>query len=122
MNISELLKTLKIDINSMTMSEKLLGGVSAALLSMMMVFIILVLIAFIIKIINRDKKTISSNNQSLLSVDEAKFIDNEENIYDSELIAVITAAIIASNDKEIIVRRIKRTNNKVSDWEKAPHI
>ncbi|MEF9992420.1 MAG: OadG family protein [Romboutsia sp.] len=114
MNISELLNTLKTDIATMSIGEKLLGGFSTALLAMIVVFTILVLIAFIIRIINAQPKEV----EKIKEVETNKIV--EEKLEDStELTAIITAAIVASSNKNIVVRRITRTNNVKSNWEKA---
>ncbi|RDY22664.1 hypothetical protein CHF27_012190 [Romboutsia maritimum] len=124
MSISELLQNLKIDASSMTMGEKLLAGLYTTLLAMGVVFIILVLISFIIKIINDKPKV--GNKKLNKDINEMKAQENKQpqtqEQYDNELISVITAAIIASESKNIIVRRIERTNNKQSDWEKMTNI
>lgn len=124
MSISELLQNLKIDASSMHMGEKLLAGLYTTLLAMGVVFIILVLIAFIIKIINDKPKV--GNKKLNKDINEMKAQENKQpqtqEQYDNELISVITAAIAASGSKNIIVRRIERTNNKQSDWEKMTNI
>lgn len=121
MNISELLELMKSDISSLGMGELLLGGLVVTLLSMVMVFIILVLIQYSIKLLQREPKekpvevktqqeqaaTISSDTQP-----------KEENI--EELVSVITAAIAASRGNSannVVVRRIVRTNNTQGNWQ-----
>ncbi|MCC3868776.1 OadG family protein [Terrisporobacter mayombei] len=122
MSISQLLEALKVDAASMPMGERLLGGCATALLSMGTVFIVLVLIALIIRIVNvapNDKKD---------KVAEIKFNENQESLEESmtenddHLIAIITAAIVASGNKNIVVKRISRTNNIQSNWEKTHNI
>lgn len=122
MNISQLLEKLKIDAASMPMGERLLAGFSTTLLSMVVVFIVLVLIAEIIKVVNagpKDKK----NKVVEIKVDENKEVSEEISTEDdNELVAVITAAISASSNKNIVVKRINRTNNIQSNWEKTHNI
>ncbi|MEW9076894.1 OadG family protein [Terrisporobacter glycolicus] len=122
MSISQLLEALKVDAASMPMSERLLAGCATALLSMGVVFIVLVLIALIIRIVNvapEDKK----NKMMQIKTDENKEVLEESNLdSNDDLIAVITAAIIASGNKNIIVKRIIRTNNIQSNWEKTHNI
>lgn len=122
MNISQLLENLKIDAASMPMGERLLAGCATTLLSMVVVFIVLVLIAVIIKIVNvapEDKK----NKVAEIKVDGNKEVSEEISTEDNnELVAVITAAISASSNKNIVVKRISRTNNIQSNWEKTHNI
>ncbi len=122
MNISQLLENLKIDAASMPMGERLLAGCATTLLSMVVVFIVLVLIAEIIKVVNagpKDKK----NKVAEIKVDENKEVSEEISTEDdNELVAVITAAISASSNKNIVVKRISRTNNIQSNWEKTHNI
>lgn len=122
MNISQLLEALKVDAASMPMGERLLGGCVTALLSMVVVFIVLVLIALIIRVVNvapNDKKD---------KLAEIKFNENQEGLEESitenndDLIAIISAAIVASGNKNIVVKRINRTNNIQSNWEKTHNI
>lgn len=124
MSISELLQMLKTDINSMSMGEKILGGVYTALLAMGVVFIVLALIMFIIKVINitpTDKNVDKVYNSSDIANVQENQTSNELND-DIELVSVITAAIMASSSKNIVVRRITRTNNIQSNWEKTSNI
>lgn len=120
MNISELLQTLKTDIGTMSMGDKLLGGLSTALLAMGVVFIILILISFIIRVINvQPKEEVQSTRSDFEGIEKNEKSIEEDN---TELMAVITAAIVASSTKNIVVRRITRTNNIKSNWEKSSNI
>lgn len=119
MNISGLLENLKVDINSLSMGERLLGGLATALLSMLVVFVVLVLISCIIKVINPKSKEVEVKATQTEIVDKA---DLHEEIDDTELIAAITAAIVSSSNKNIVVRRIRRTNNIYSNWEKTANV
>lgn len=121
MNISQLLEALKDPSASLSIGEKLLAGVCVAILSMAVVFIVLVIIAFIIKILQFDRgnkqKTISNLDpmQESLSNDTSK----DENI--EELVSVITASIAAAtgnSTNNIIVKKIQRNNNNKSSWER----
>lgn len=129
MNISGLLENLKNNIDAMSMKEIILGGFATALLAMMVVFTILVLISLIIRIINaqpNEKVNESSKNKSVDIVDvlankaEEDLNDNLED--DDELVAIITASIVAASGKNIVVKRITRTNNNKSSWEKVTNI
>lgn len=120
MNISELLQTLKNDASTMSIGEKLLGGLATALLAMGVVFVILVLIALIIRVINTPPKlqieTELHNGEKFEEIKEDTEVDN------TVLTAIITAAIVASGNKNIVVRRITRTNNTKSNWEKVTNV
>lgn len=131
MNISGLLETLKTNIDTMSMGEKILGGFATALLAMIVVFTILVLISLIIRVINTQPKETSNeakNNSSHKSntidiVRDAILEKAEEDLSDEdELIAIVTAAIVATSGKNIVVKRITRTNNNKSNWEKTSNI
>lgn len=124
MSISELLQNLKTNIDSMSVGEKLFGGCATAVLAMGIVFLILVLIMYIIKIINANPKVENVNTESTISniadIEKNEDISKEDDV--DELVSVITAAIMASSLNNIIVRRITRTNNIQSNWEKTSNI
>lgn len=121
MSISQLLEALKDPSVPITIGEKLLAGVCVAILSMVVVFIVLVIIAFIIKILQIDK----SKKQRVikdLEPPQQNLLDNKtsnENI--EELVSVITASIAAATGNSlnnIVVKKIQRTNNNKSSWER----
>lgn len=121
MNISQLLEALKNPSSALSIDEKLLAGVSVAVLSMVVVFIVLVVIALIIAILQRDKsrKIKEDNNFETVKQEENKIQkDNNENF--GELVSVITAAIAATtgnSTNNIVVRKIQRSNNTKTSWE-----
>lgn len=121
MNISQLLEALKDPSASLSIGEKLLAGVCVAILSMAVVFIVLVIIAFIIKILQLDR----GNNQKTISnvqpTQEPLNNDTSKNENIEELVSVITASIAAAtgnSTNNIIVKKIQRTNNNKSSWER----
>ena len=122
MNISQLLEALKNPSSALSIGEKLLAGVSVAVLSMVVVFIVLVVIALIIAILQRDKsrKIKEDNNLETVKQEENKIQkDNNENF--GELVSVITAAIAATtgnSTNNIVVRKIQRSNNTKTSWER----
>lgn len=122
MNISQLLEALKNPSSSLSIGEKLLAGVSVAVLSMAVVFIVLVVIALIIAILQRDKskKVKEENNLEIIKQKENEIQkDNNENF--EELVSVITAAIAATtgnSTNNIVVRKIQRSNNTKTSWER----
>lgn len=119
MNISQLLENLKVNIDSMSITEILLGGIATAVLSMIVVFVILIIIAGMIKLINKTpnkKFKEEAKAQDNIEVIEEVVESLEENL---QLVAVVTASIIAAtSNKNIVVRRITRSNNVQTNWEK----
>ena len=115
MSISQLLEALKDTNISLTVGEKLLAGVSVAVLSMVVVFIVLVLISGIISLLQKmENKSLIINN--IEKETETTEIEEEGNF--EEVVAAITAAICAANGgKKICVKKIIRTNNTKSNWE-----
>ncbi|MBC6002773.1 Na+-transporting methylmalonyl-CoA/oxaloacetate decarboxylase%2C gamma subunit [uncultured Clostridium sp.] len=122
MNISQLLEAVKDPSSTLSMGEKLLAGVSVAVLSMAVVFIVLVVIALIITILQRDgSKKVKEDNIELIKQkeDEIKDVNNNEDL--GELVSVITAAIAATtgnSTNNIVVRKIQRSNNTKTSWER----
>ena len=121
MNISQLLEALKNTNISLTIGERLLAGVSVAILSMVVVFIVLVLISVIISLLQKSENNEKKENKSVNMNEVEKepiIIDTEQEINSEELVAAITAAICASNGGiKIAVKKIIRTNNIKSSWE-----
>ena len=120
MNISQLLEALKDPTITLSIGETLLAGVSVALLSMSVVFIILLVITAIIKLLQSEKSQAklkdSTEKETMTESNEFK---KDESI--EELVSVITAAIAAStgnSTNNIIVRKISRTNNSKTNWER----
>lgn len=123
MNISQLLEALKDPSSALSLSDKLLAGVSVAILSMGVVFIVLVIIALIIAILqidrsNKKQEVIQTKNAKESMIEENQSADNENT---GELVSVITAAIAAAtgnSTNNIIVRKIQRSNNNQTSWER----
>jgi len=119
MNISQLLEALKDSSVNLTVGEKLLAGFSVTLLSMTVVFIVLVIIAVIISLLQREKvkpAPVQIVNSEPLNIQE---VSNETPDME-ELVSVITAAICAAtgnSTNNILVRKIVRSNNSKSSWE-----
>ncbi|MGL5507860.1 MAG: OadG family protein [Paraclostridium sp.] len=123
MNISQLLEALKDPSASLTISEKLLAGVSVAILSMTVVFIVLVIISFIIRLLQQEKskpKAVSPiENKVAEVINDQVEINSTENM--EELVSVITASIAAAtgnSTNDIVVRKIVRSNNSKTSWER----
>lgn len=123
MNISQLLEALKDPSASISIGEKLLAGVCVAILSMAVVFIVLVIISLIIKILQVDRTEKQKNVVSVEPIQEASIENKSSNENIEELVSVITASIAAAtgnSTNNIIVRKIQRTNNNKSSWERMP--
>lgn len=123
MNISQLLEALKDPSASISIGEKLLAGVCVAILSMAVVFIVLVIISLIIKILQVDRTEKQKNVANLEPIQEASIENKSSNENIEELVSVITASIAAAtgnSTNNIIVRKIQRTNNNKSSWERMP--
>jgi sodium pump decarboxylase gamma subunit len=123
MNISQLLEALKDTSSALSLSDKLLAGVSVAILSMGVVFIVLVIIALIIAILqidrsNKKQEVIQTENAKESMIEENQSSDNDNT---EELVSIITAAIAAAtgnSTNNIIVRKIQRSNNNQTSWER----
>lgn len=111
-----------------TTAERMSKAGVNTLLGMGTVFVVLIFISFIIslfKYINKigNKKTDTSNDEKQ-GIDNAitQIVSNEENeVDDYELVAVITAAIAASegtSSNGLVVRSIKKVG-KAKNWKKA---
>ncbi|GKZ01569.1 hypothetical protein ANS017_23260 [Paraclostridium bifermentans] len=123
MNISQLLEALKDPSASISIGEKLLAGVCVAILSMAVVFIVLVIISLIIKILQIDRTEKQKTVVDVESIQEASIENKSSNENIEELVSVITASIAAAtgnSTNNIIVRKIQRTNNNKSSWERMP--
>ncbi|MGL5346699.1 MAG: OadG family transporter subunit [Peptostreptococcaceae bacterium] len=128
MNISQLLEALKNPQISLTTGEKLLVGFSVAILSMVVVFLVLVLIAGIISLLQRnslENENNKINNEKIVNAHINTKEESENRIQDQdmgELVSVITAAICAAtgnSSNNIVVRKIVRSNNIKSSWESS---
>lgn len=123
MNISQLLEALKDPSSVLSLGEKLLAGVSVAILSMGVVFIVLVIIALIIAILQKDRSEKNKEVSITTNIEEHNNDVIEENSNDNteELVSTITAAIAAATGNSInniIVRKIERSNNNKTSWER----
>ena len=119
MDLRQLLEALKDPSASVSVGEKLLAGISVAIISMIVVFIVLVLISGIISLLQRETKKTKNLNKE---VERISGENSENNELDDigELVAVITAAIsaqIGKNADNIVVKKVIRSNNYKSSWE-----
>lgn len=121
MSLIQLLDALKDPANTLSVGEKLIAGLSVALISMVVVYIILMLISGIITLLqkgaNKPEKVseVSVENTEVSTENSADDVSGIE-----ELVAVITAAISAQSGtsaSNIIVKKVIRSNNNKSSWE-----
>ena len=123
MNISQLLEALKNPQISLTIGEKFLVGFSVAILSMAVVFLVLVLIAGIISLLQKNSGENEANEIANNSISKKEEINDKSQNQDmGELVSVITAAICAAtgnSSNNIVVRKIVRSNNIKSSWESS---
>lgn len=128
-----LLEKMKFSIDTMTMGEKFFAGIQVTVLGLVIVFVALAILYFAIiimeKLMNNSKKTIKKV-ESKLSIDETVDLDYEkvvhredEDIMDNtELVAVITAAIAASLHipvQDVVIRGIKHVQDPTPIWAKV---
>lgn len=136
MNIADLFQTMATDINSMTMSEKLIGGGIVTLLSMAVVFIILFLLQVSIQVMARGLNPSNKENEGLQKAEIKPNITSETKIEkpqnqelkannDEEICAVIAAAVASSmgvSQSDIRIKNIKRVGDQSPAWAKAGRI
>ncbi len=120
MDLTKLLEAMSKDINSLTMAEKMMGCLVVAVLAMGIVFAVLILLQFIIKLMNKmvgeKPKEIKTVVQS---VQETETVVEESK--EGDLVAAISAAVAASlgtSMSNIIVRKIER-HGEDSSWAAA---
>lgn len=115
-----LLERMKVSIDTMTMGERFLGSMQVTLLGMGIVFMGLATLYFSIvimqKVLNKSTpdKVIQPKHDSVVEEDVI-----EETVDDTELVAVITAAVAANlntSTHNIIVRNITRISDQTPSW------
>lgn len=117
-----LLERMKVSIDTMSMGEKFLASIQVTILGLVIVFIGLAVLYFAIvlmeKLINRQQPKAAIE----LKPDVLEVAPEEEAIDDTELVAVITAAVAASlhtSTHNIIVRNITRLPDTTPAWAKV---
>ncbi|KXZ38909.1 sodium pump decarboxylases, gamma subunit [Alkalithermobacter thermoalcaliphilus JW-YL-7 = DSM 7308] len=125
MDLSILIDKMSTDISSLTAVERLVGGLTATFLAMVIVFVVLILIMFCVSLMNRVLIERQKSKQEVESVSLKEEVYEEEDTNEEELIAVITSAIAASlntSTSNIVVRNIIRTNSIDPAWSKAGRV
>lgn len=112
MNATELLHHLAENAEALSTSERVSGALMVTLLAMLIVFAVLVILIFAIKIMGSVLGT--TPKAEVKEAPQAQIAEEEEEAEDEgELVAVISAAVAASlgrNINEIVVTRVRRTD------------
>ncbi|QUH19824.1 OadG family protein [Alkaliphilus sp. B6464] len=122
-----LLERMKVSIDTMTMGEKFLGSIMVTLVGVGIVFAALAILYFAIiimqKVVGKSQpKKIVDSKPSPTIEDE---VVEEETVDNTELVAVITAAVAASlntSTHNIIVRNITRISDQTPSWAKMGRV
>ena len=111
------------------MAEKvtLLDSLIITVFSMAVVFGVLVLIAYLIKLLkaistDKKEKQVENIRQEAVANKMDEIIEDREQTEDEELVAVISAAIAASlgvSIPEINIKAIRRINQPMPSWAQA---
>nr|WP_312985031.1 OadG family protein [Clostridioides sp.] len=118
MNLRQLLEALKDPSATVSLGDKLLAGISVAIISIVVVFIVLILISGIISLLQRLTDKTKKINEETKTPDAIP--DHNEQEDNAELVAVITAAIATQTGKSannILVKKVVRSNNYKTSWE-----
>lgn len=126
----DLLEKMQFSIDTMTFGEKFLGSAVVTLLGVGIVFIALITLYITIVIMQKAVGRLGSKKEAKVepitkepAVEDIK--DSEDAIDNTELVAVITAAVAASlhtSTHNIIVRNITRTKEVTPSWAKIGRI
>ena len=124
-----LLEKMQFSIDSMTLGERFLGSMVVTLLGVGIVFLALATLYFAIVIMQRTVNGFQPKREAKIvpiTKEPAAEEDKEdETIDNTELVAIITAAIAASlhtSTHNIIVRNITRTTETTPSWAKIGRI
>lgn len=118
MNIQSLINNIKINME-LNITEKILGGIYIAFTSMMIVFLMLLFISFIISVIGKlNFNKIKNRNDEVNTKINSTLDYKDECIDKEEILAIIMACVydFKSSDCEIVVRKIKRSENMYKKW------
>lgn len=132
----DLLEKMKVSIDTMTIGEKISASIQVTVLGLVIVFASLAILYFAIvfmeKLISKPQKA-TEMVESKPSIDETVDLDYEKSVsgseedtaYNTELIAVITAAIAASlhvSTQDVVIRSIRRVRDTTPIWAKMGRI
>lgn len=122
MNLSELLQVMSTDINSLSLSEKMMGCAVVTVLAMLIVFAVLIIIAFMVSILRKLVEEKKPEPIKVTASSEPTPVIEEEATDDGELVAAISAAIassIGTSPSKIVVTRIERVLDNGTSWSRA---
>lgn len=118
--MNELIKQMATDTASMSLSEKMLGGLAVTVFSMAIVFLVLVLIMYAIKAMTSSASKVAARREAKVvneTLEEVKIqetsIEPEENIEEeiAAVMAAISAYYVSSNSKIVIKNIAKKDSN-----------
>ena len=113
-------------MDAMTLGDKLTGSMIVTLLGVGIVFAALILLFF--TIVAMEKIIVKSQPKKEVELKPINDVEEEETedvVEDTELVAVITAAVASSlntSTHNIIVRNITRVEDATPSWAKAGRI
>ncbi|MGL5257429.1 MAG: OadG family protein [Proteocatella sp.] len=124
--MNELIKQMATDTSSMSLAEKMMGGLVVTVFSMAIVFLVLMLIMYIIKLMTSSTTKVAERRAARVvneKTEEVKIqeisIEPEEN-NEEEVVAAIMAAInsyYASSHSKIVIKNISKKED--STWVNA---
>lgn len=123
--MNELIKQMATDTASMSIAEKVIGGIVVTVFSMAIVFLVLILIMYIIKAMTASTAKVAERRQAkvvdekteVVKIQETS-IEPEDNI--EEEIAAVMAAIssyYASSNSKIVIKNIAKKDS--NSWVNA---
>ncbi len=123
--MNELIKQMATDTASMSVVEKIIGGIVVTVFSMAIVFLVLILIMYIIKAMTASTAKVAERRQAkvvdekteVVKIQETS-IEPEDNI--EEEIAAVMAAIssyYASSNSKIVIKNIAKKDS--NSWVNA---
>ncbi|HZK56829.1 MAG TPA: OadG family protein [Clostridia bacterium] len=130
----DLLEKMKFSIETMTMGEKFLAGIQVTVLGLVIVFIALAILYFAVIIMEmllnktQEEETVELRPSADETVDwenEALVHKEGNTVHDTEVVAVIVAAVAVSLHvpvQDVVVKSIKRARDSTPIWAKMGRI
>lgn len=120
--MNELIKQMSTDTTSMTLAEKAIGGIVVTVFSMAIVFFVLIMIMYIIKLMTssatkvakRREAKVVDEKSSEVNIQEIAIEPEQTSKNEEEVVAAIMAAInsyYASSQSKIVIRNISKKEN-----------
>lgn len=124
--MNELIKQMATDTASMSLAEKMMGGLVVTVFSMAIVFLVLILIMYIIKLMTSSTAKVAERRAARvvnekteeIKIQETSIEPEEDN--EEEVVAAIMAAInsyYASSQSKIVIKNIAKKED--STWVNA---